>query len=111
MVNAVPIEPPKVFISYSHDSDSHKKTVVGLSQRLRLDGVESWLDEYENGTPEEGWPRWMLNRLDWADFVLVVCSETCYRRFRGNDVGGGKGADWEGQMVTPRNVRIEQQDS
>jgi hypothetical protein len=92
---------PKVFISYSHDSDSHKKRAVGLNQRLRRDGVDSWIDEYENGTPQEGWPRWMLNRLDWADFVLVVCSEVYYRRFRGKgEPEGGKGADWEGQMVT-----------
>jgi NB-ARC domain len=29
----------------------------------------------------------MLDRLDWADFVLVVCTET------------GKGADWEGNLI------------
>jgi hypothetical protein len=74
---------------------------LGLSQRLRQDGVDSWIDQYENGTPEEGWPRWMLNRLDWAEFVLIVCSETHYRRFRGKkEPGIGKGADWEGHLVS-----------
>jgi TIR domain len=74
---------------------------IGLSQRLRQDGVDSWIDQYENGTPKEGWPRWMLNRLEWADFVLVVCSEVYYQRFRGKaGQSTGKGADWEGQMVT-----------
>src|SRR5208283_2343613 len=53
------------------------------------------------GTPTEGWPRWMLNRLDWADLVLVVCTETYYRRFGGKEPGDkGKGADWEGQLIT-----------
>lgn len=94
-------QPPKVFLSYSHDSTEHEERALGLSQRLREDGIESWIDQYENGTPEEGWPRWMLNRLDWADFVLVVCSETYYQRFRGKEEPGkGKGADWEGQLVT-----------
>jgi tetratricopeptide (TPR) repeat protein len=48
-----------------------------------------------------GWPRWMLNQLDEADSVLVVCTETYYRRFRGHEEPGkGKGADWEGALIT-----------
>ena len=44
----------------------------------------------------------MLDRLDWADFVLVACTETYYRRFRGHeeDRAKGKGADWEGNLIT-----------
>src|SRR3984957_18886409 len=92
---------PKVFISYSHDSAEHARRVLGLAERLRADGVDAQLDQYLAGTPEEGWPRWMLNRLDWADFVLVVCTETYYRRFRGHELRGtGKGADWEGNLIT-----------
>jgi len=88
---------PRVFISYSHDSTEHTKAVLALAQRLRQDGVDAWIDQYENGTPEEGWPRWMLNRLDWAQTVLLVCTEIYYRRFRGHDdPDQGKGADWEG---------------
>jgi hypothetical protein len=90
-----------VFISYSHDSDEHREQVLGLSERLRMDGIETLLDQYVNGTPEEGWPRWMMNQLDAADFVLVVCTETYYRRFRGHEVPGkGKGVDWEGALIT-----------
>jgi hypothetical protein len=92
---------PRVFISYSHDSTEHTKAVLALAQRLRQDGVDAWIDQYENGTPEEGWPRWMLNRLDWAETVLLVCTETYYRRFRGHDdPDKGKGVDWEGQLIT-----------
>jgi hypothetical protein len=94
-------DPPKVFISYSHDSTEHAEAVLALAQRLRQDGVDAWIDQYENGTPEEGWPRWMLNRLDWAQTVLLVCTQTYYRRFRGHDdPDKGKGADWEGQLIT-----------
>src|SRR5689334_15237032 len=43
----------------------------------------------------------MLNQIDWAKFVLLICTETYYRRFRGHKVPGkGKGADWEGAIVT-----------
>jgi hypothetical protein len=94
-------EPPKVFISYSHDSPEHRWRVLALSERLREDGADAQLDQYVAGTPVEGWPRWMLNQLDWAEFVLVVCTQTNYQRFRGlgqEDVG--KGADWEGSLIT-----------
>jgi SEFIR domain len=91
----------KVFISYSHDSLEHARRVLGLAERLRKDGVDAQLDQYVAGTPPEGWPRWMLDRLDWAEFVLVVCTETYYRRFRGHEEPGkGKGADWEGNLIT-----------
>ncbi len=90
-----------VFISYSHDSEEHRGKVLALSERLRADGLETRLDRYVNGSPAEGWPRWMLDRLAEADAVLVVCTETYYRRFRGHEVPGiGKGVDWEGQLIT-----------
>jgi tetratricopeptide (TPR) repeat protein len=91
----------KVFISYSHDSPEHSERVLALSERLRDDGITTQLDQYENGTPSKGWPRWMLDQLDEADSVIVVCTETYYRRFRGHEEPGkGKGADWEGAIIT-----------
>jgi hypothetical protein len=92
---------PTVFISYSHDSDAHRDRVLGLSERLRQDGIETILDRYVEGSPAEGWPRWMLNGLDAATHVLCVCTETYYRRFRGHeDPNIGKGVDWEGAFIT-----------
>jgi len=95
---------PVLFISYSHDSDSdahHRDKVLAFAQRLRLDGFDTRLDQFLPGGPAEGWHRWMLDQLDAADFVLLVCSETYYRRFRGHEAPGkGKGADWEGSLIT-----------
>ncbi len=43
----------------------------------------------------------MLNEIDSADFVLVICSNAYYRRFRGHEEPGkGKGSDWEGAIIT-----------
>lgn len=91
-----------VFISYSNDSDEHRERVLGLSERLRSDGIPTILDRYhENGSPSEGWPRWMMNSIDAASHVLCVCTETYRRRFRGHEMPGkGKGADWEGALIT-----------
>jgi hypothetical protein len=97
----MPASPPKVFISYSHDSPEHKELVLRFAQRLRKDGVDAQIDRYIVGRPEGGWPRWMLDKLDWADFVLLICTQTYYRRFRGHEEPGtGKGVDWEGQLIT-----------
>ena len=90
-----------VFISYSHDSDEHRERVLALSERLRQDGIHTILDQYVNGSPEQGWPRWMLDQLDAATYVLVICTATYYRRFRGHEEPGkGKGVDWEGALIT-----------
>jgi hypothetical protein len=92
---------PIVFISYSHDNDPHRQRVLELSERLRRDGYETRLDRYVNNDPPEGWPRWMLNQFDDASHVLVICTETYYRRFRGKEAPGvGKGVDWEGAVIT-----------
>jgi hypothetical protein len=72
----------RVFISYSHDSIEHEQRALGLAERLRQDGVDAQLDQYVAGTPLIGWPRWMLDQLDSAQFVLMVCTETYYRRFQ-----------------------------
>jgi hypothetical protein len=93
---------PNVFLSYSHDSDAHRERVLGLSERLRADGIPTILDRYvERGSPPEGWPRWMMNSLNAATHVLCVCTETYRRRFLGQEVPGkGMGADWEGALVS-----------
>lgn len=38
---------PKVFISYSHDSQEHKKWVLEFATRLRNSGVDAILDQWE----------------------------------------------------------------
>jgi hypothetical protein len=93
-------EHPKVFISYSHDSQEHGDRVLTLSDRLRGDGIDCRIDQYEV-SPPEGWPRWMVNQIEDADFVLVVCTENYERRFRGKEESGkGLGAQWEGAIIT-----------
>src|SRR3990172_72887 len=105
------MEAPKVFISYSHDSPEHAGRVLTLSDRLRDGGVDSHIDQYEV-SPQEGWPRWMLKRLKWADFVLVVCTATYNQRFTGEaPAGQGKGVKWEGAVLTQELYEAESQNT
>lgn len=96
----MPNSPPRVFISYSHDSPEHKDWVLELCDRLRNHGIDVRVDQYET-SPPEGWPRWCAGQIREADFVLVVCTETYERRFRGaEEPGRGLGVIWEGYVVS-----------
>jgi hypothetical protein len=87
--------PPVIFTSYSHDSPEHEEHVLALSNRLRNDGVDANLDQYESA-PAEGWPLWMEHQIRDADFVLVVCSATYLRRVEGKEEPSkGQGIVWE----------------
>src|SRR5688572_2596914 len=93
-------EPPKVFISYSHDSREHMDRVLRLSNRLRADGIDCALDQYET-SPPQGWPRWCEDQLEQADYVLVACTENYWQRFRAKgERGTGLGVKWEGAVIT-----------
>lgn len=92
--------PIKVFISYSHDSQPHRDFVRGIANKLRQDGLECVIDQYINGFPPEGWLRWMENEVEAADFVLLVCTETYLRRYRGNENNGGRGVTFEGVVIS-----------
>jgi tetratricopeptide (TPR) repeat protein len=91
---------PRVFISYSHDTPAHKDRVLALSDRLRRQGVDCHIDQYEQ-SPAQGWPLWCETEIEQADFVLVACTETYFRRFRKEERPAiGKGAIWEGHSIT-----------
>jgi hypothetical protein len=90
-----PERPPKVFISYSHDSAEHKDRVLALADRLRASGVDVMLDQYVHD-PEDGWQVWTESQMRDADLVLVVCTETYLKRAERREKPGiGHGAIWE----------------
>jgi hypothetical protein len=91
--------PPKVFISYSHDSPEHRTRVLAFAEKLRGNGIEAWIDQYESW-PEQGWPIWMEKHISESDFVLMVCTESYYRRVsRQEEPGVGLGVCWEAGLI------------
>ena len=95
-----PMIAPVVFISYSHDSAEHEDRILALSHRLRQEGVDCSIDQYEQ-SPEEGWPSWCQRQVEQSTFVLVACTETYLRRFKGEEAPGkGLGGTWEGHVIT-----------
>lgn len=70
---------PKVFISYSWDSEVHKKWVLDLAIKLRENGIDAILDQWELelGKPI---PNFMENSLAKSDRVICVITPNYYNR-------------------------------
>jgi len=73
--------------------------VLELADRLRADGIDASIDQYEP-SPPQGWPAWCEAEIREADFVLMVCTETYLRRLnREEEAGKGFGVLWEARLV------------
>ena len=93
-----PPRSPKVFISYSHDSEEHRGRVRGLHASLARDGCDGQLDLHKD--TDEDWPMWMTKKLKEADFILCVITETYARRFDGQELPDvGLGVGWEAGLI------------
>jgi RecJ-like exonuclease len=86
-----------VFISYSKDSPFHSKRVLDFADKLREEGIDVSLDQYIR-SPPEGWPKWMENQIENADFILVICTKTYLEKMQSND-NKGKGVKWESLLT------------
>src|SRR5437762_4903286 len=80
--------PPKVFLSYSHDSELHKDWVLTLATRLVANGVNVLLDQWDL-TLGSDLPRFIESGLTAADRILAVCTGAYVRK--ANDGIGGVG--------------------
>ena len=87
--------PPKVFVSYSHDSLDHKKWVFDLSSRLAAGGVNVILDQWEL-KPGDDIPHYMETHLADCDFVMMVCTENYVEKAN----AGSGGVGYEKMIVT-----------
>ena len=94
---------PRVFCTYSHDSDEHADRVLALADALCDRGIDVTLDRYVHPAPAEGWPRWMERNIDAAQFVLMVCTEIYRRLALGlEEPGKGLGVRWINSLIYHR---------
>lgn len=68
------MNPPRVFISYSHDSAEHKQWILDFATTLRNRGVDAVLDQWDL-KPGDDLPHFMETQLSEAQFVIMVCTE------------------------------------
>ncbi|MEC6795513.1 toll/interleukin-1 receptor domain-containing protein [Photobacterium sp. S4TG1] len=86
---------PKVFISYSHDTQEHKKWVLDLATRLRNSGIDAIIDQWELG-PGDDLPHFMETHLASADRVLMICTS----RYVEKANSGSGGVGYEKMIIT-----------
>jgi hypothetical protein len=90
---------PRVFISYSHDNREHRARVLTLADRLRDDGVDAEIDQYEQA-PDGGWYDHCIAEIRGADFVLIAFTATYRRRWYGEEeTGKGLGVKDEANLI------------
>jgi hypothetical protein len=91
---------PKVFISYAWEDREHKQWVKELAVRLRVDGVEVILDQYELH-PGDQLPEFMERSVRISEVVLIICTPQLKNK---SDVRSG-GVGYEGSVITIRTWR------
>jgi len=90
---------PKVFISYSHDSEEHKDWVLQLATRLRSNGVDVILDRWNLKLGSDV-ASFMERELSKSNRIICVCSDNYVKK-----VNEGKGgAGYEKQIITAEYI-------
>jgi hypothetical protein len=99
---------PRVFVSYSWDTDDHKTWVRYLAENLRVAGIDARLDQWYV-KPGESFTHFMEDEVRSADHVLIVCTQSYAEK--SNSRRGGVGYEQQiisGELVTgsPRSKFI-----
>jgi len=86
---------PKAFISYSHDTQEHKKWVLELAIRLRNNGIDAILDQFEL-QPGADLPHFMETNLASSNKIMMICTDQYVNK--ANNGQGGVG--YEKMIIT-----------
>src|SRR5262249_17210086 len=93
---------PHVFVSYSHESEAHKRWVRSLAEDLTKKGVKTTLDQW-NLRVGDDIGKFMESSIETATHIVLVCTEASSRM--ANDREGGVGyeqAVFVGELLMSR---------
>ncbi len=99
------MNPPRVFISYSHDSAKHKQWVLDFATTLRNRGVDAVLDQWDL-KPGDDLPHFMETQLSEAQFIIMVCTEQYVEK-----ANAGKGGVGYEKMIMTSSLLSKIDDS
>jgi hypothetical protein len=94
----------KLFISYRHENDEHRRSVRRLGELLRQAKIDVTLDQFfledHPGGPDQGWPKWSEDRANLSQCVLIIGSEGWFGAWNGKEPPGlGLGAATEADII------------
>lgn len=98
---------PKVFISYSWESEPHKEWVLRLATDLRTRGVDVTLDRWHLRIGDDI-AAFMDDSLSNADYILLVCTPGYAEK--SNDRRGGVGYEQNiisGELLTETSTKAK----
>jgi hypothetical protein len=84
----MPSTAPRVFVSYSHDSDQFKNWVLKLADRLVRNGVDIILDQWDLKLGSD-LPSFMEHGLTGANRVLAICTQRYIEKANAGEGGVG----------------------
>jgi transcriptional regulator with XRE-family HTH domain len=94
-----PVEGPRVFVSYSADSEDHCAAVEAFARLLESWGMRVSID-MAVPYPAQGWAQWSISEVAEADFVLMVCTPLYRGRVEQLELPArGRGATWESALL------------
>jgi hypothetical protein len=82
------MKPPRVFISYSHDSAEHKGWVLDFATTLRNRGVDAVIDQWDL-KPGDDLPHFMETELARSDYAIMVCTNRYVEKANAGEGGVG----------------------
>ena len=94
------VSPPRVFISYSHDSAAHKQWVLGFATTLRNRGVDAILDQWDL-KPGDDLPTFMEQNLVASDYAIMVCTQKYVQKANAGEGGVG----YEKMIMTSSSLK------
>ena len=94
--------PPKVFISYSHDNLSHKIWVKELATYLRKNGIDAILDQWDLALGSD-LAKFMEHGLSKSERVLIVLTDKYIEK-----ADSGKGGVGYEKMIATAELFAEQ---
>lgn len=75
-----------VLISYSHDSEDHKKWVLYIASKLKLNGIRVILDQTHLNASDY-LTTFMEEHIENVDYVLLICTDNYNQRAK-DRIGG-----------------------
>jgi len=91
-----------VFISYAHDSQSHKETVRRFCELLAEADIDVRVDCWATGERRD-WQLWATNQILESDFIIIIASPAC-KRVGDGTVMPGMHAGLQSEMRTLREL-------
>jgi hypothetical protein len=95
MAPSFTMDAPTCFVSYSWDSNSHKKWVLEFSTSLQSSGVHTHLDQWDIKLGMDI-PRYMETCVRESQFVLLICTPNFAKKANSGEGGVG----YEKSIVT-----------